>query len=85
LINAAALVRLITSATTPAGSVNRKNASDVTTGTRERKKDDLAREFINQTAAVLYAATALLEIKVTSQSVRNFSFLRENQILPKTR
>ena len=49
----AAFVRLITSATIPAGSVNRKNASEVTTGIRERKKDELASEFINQMAAVL--------------------------------
>jgi len=53
LIKATAFERLITSAIIPAGSVNRKNASDVSTGIRERKKDELASEFINQTAAVL--------------------------------
>jgi len=53
LIKAMAFVRLITSAIIPAGSVNRKNASDVITGIRERKKDELVSEFINQTAAVL--------------------------------
>jgi hypothetical protein len=53
LIQAIAFVRLTTSAVIPAGSVNRKNASDVTTGIRERKKDELASEFINHTAVVL--------------------------------
>ena len=53
LIKATALVRFIKSAITPAGSVHRKNASEVTTGIKEIKKDERSSEFINHTAAVL--------------------------------
>src|SRR5215471_3849800 len=68
------------SARTPAGSVNRKNASDATVDISEIKNGDPIETFIIQVAASFWAATKVPEMTVAIQSFLKAGFLNAVQV-----
>src|SRR6516164_4685199 len=74
--------RSILSARAPAGSVKRKKASDATVDMSDMKSGDSLSIFIDQVAALSWAATQVPEITVASQSFLKTGFLRAVQVEP---
>jgi hypothetical protein len=68
------LPSLKASASTPAGSVNRKNGSEAKLAISEMNRPEGDITFIIQVAAVSWAATAVLETRLASQTLRNARF-----------
>src|SRR4029077_5638090 len=68
------------SARAPAGSVNRKKGSDATVDMSDIKRGDGGTRFIDQGAALSWAARQGPEITVASQSFLKTGFLRAVQV-----
>jgi hypothetical protein len=64
------------SARAPAGNVNRKKGSDATVDINDIKSGDAVSRFIDQVAAVSWAATQVPEITVANQSFLKAGFFK---------
>jgi hypothetical protein len=73
-------LRLITSASAPAGSVKTKNGNEATVDIKEMNKGESLTRFIVQVAAVSCAATQVPEIKLANHMYRKTGFLRPIQV-----
>jgi hypothetical protein len=74
--------RSILSARAPAGSVNRKKGSEAAVDMSDIKNGDAVSRFIDQMAAVSWAATQIPEITVASQSFLKTGLLSAVQVEP---
>ena len=73
-------LRLLKSASAPAGKVKRKNGSEAAVAISESSNGEAPSSFISHVAAVSWAATQTPEIALGNHSVLKAGFLSANQI-----